>query len=156
MAAAKEVYERSIVLMEQQLAEDPTNPNRRLLLFYPMWRRGLTHRILGNPVGAAADVRRAQALCDGLSPRDGLDAWEFGCCHALLASLAGAAGSEVPAAEGKAEADKAMEWLGQAVDMGIRNVNELRLETALDPLRSRVDFKLLSDDLSFPFRPFAP
>ena len=112
-----------------------------------MRRRGLTLRDLGDPAGAAADVRRALRLCDGLPPRSGRDLFETACCHAALAGLAGRAGSGVSAAEGEAEAARAMEWLGRAVANGYRNTNQLRIESALDPLRDRADFKKLMAEL---------
>ena len=40
-----------------------------------------------------------------------------------------------------------MEWLGRAVANGYRNANELRIESALDPLRDRPDFKKLMAEL---------
>ena len=40
-----------------------------------------------------------------------------------------------------------MEWLGRAVANGYRNTNELRIESALDPLRNRPDFKKLMAEL---------
>ena len=54
------------------------------------------------------------------------------------------------------EAAMAIEWLRQAVAAGYRNANELRIESALDVLRSREDFQLLMSDVVFPSEPFAP
>ncbi len=109
----------------------------------------MTLRELGESAGAAADVRRALELCDGLPPRS---AWELleieaACSHAALAGLAGLAGSGVSAAEGEQEAAKAMEWLRRSVATGFRNANLLRIESALDPLRDRADFKKLMAEL---------
>jgi hypothetical protein len=73
----------------------------------------------------------------------------------MLGSLAGHAGSGVSAAEGHDEAGKSMEWLRRAVAMGYRNRIEVRLESALDPLRGRGDFKLLMMDVAFPAEPIA-
>jgi hypothetical protein len=73
----------------------------------------------------------------------------------MLAGLAGSAGSGVSAAVGEEEAGKSMEWLRQAIARGYRNKIQLRLESALDPLRSRDDFKLLMLDLAMPANPFA-
>ncbi len=120
-----------------------------------MRRRGLALRDLGDTAGAAADTRRALKLCDGILPRFGWDLFETACCHAALAGLAGRAGSGVSAAEGEDEAARAIHWLGRAVAMGYRNANELRIESALDSLRSRDDFRLIMMDLSFPAEPFA-
>jgi hypothetical protein len=69
------------------------------------------------------------------------------CCHAALAGLAGRAGSGVWAAEGEDAAARAMEWLPKAVANGYRNTNELRIKSALDPLRDRADFKKLMAEL---------
>ena len=40
-----------------------------------------------------------------------------------------------------------MEWLHRAVAMGYRNANEIRIESALDPLRKREDFKKLLEEV---------
>ncbi len=40
-----------------------------------------------------------------------------------------------------------MEWLGRAVAVDYRNANQMRLESALDPLRDRADFKKLIAEL---------
>lgn len=131
------------------------NREHRYVLVCAMWRRGLALRDLGDPAGAAADVRRALGLCDGLLPRSALDLFETACCHAALAGVAGRAGSLVSAAEGEAAAAKAMDYLGRMVAVGYRNANEIRIESALDPHRNRPDFQLLMSDVVFPTEPFA-
>jgi hypothetical protein len=113
-----------------------------------MRRLGEILRDLGDSTGAVAEVRQALTLCQGLPPRSGYE-FETACCHAALAGLAGRA------AWGEAEAASAMEWLQLAVAMGYRNANELRIESALDPLRSRRDFQLLMMDVALPADPFA-
>jgi hypothetical protein len=117
--------------------------------------RGLTRGELGDPAGAADDARRAIGLSEGLSPSL-WNLFQTACCHAALAGLAGRAGSGVSAAEGSEEATRAMGWLRRAVGVGYRNANEVRIESALDPLRSRDDFRLIIMDLAFPAEPFAP
>jgi hypothetical protein len=108
-------------------------------------RRGLTLSDLGDLAGAAANIRRALGLCEGPPPQSFWDLFEIemASCHAALAGLAGRTGSGVSAAEGEAEAARAMEWLGRAVAKGYRNTNQLRIESALDPLRDRPEFKKL-------------
>jgi hypothetical protein len=118
-------------------------------------RRGLILRDLGDPAGAAADARRSLALCDRPGPRSIEEVFETACCHAMLGSLAGRAGSGVTAAEGEEEAAKSMERLRRAVAMGYRNRIELGLESALDSLRLRDDFQLLFRDMAMPADPFA-
>ena len=72
------------------------------------------------------------------------------CGHSQLACIATLPGSGMTAAEGQAEADRAMRWLHQAVAAGYRNAALLQRDYYLDPLRSRSDFQLLMMDLWFP------
>lgn len=137
------------------VAEAPKSPRYRSRLAGSLRRRGLLRRASGDLAGAAADTRRALAVCDGLSSRAGEDWFEAACCHAVLAGLAGRDGSGVSADEAVTEADRAMDLLRKAVDTDFRNVVGFRTETALDPLRDRDDFRLLIMDVAFPAAPFA-
>ncbi len=67
--------------------------------------------------------------------------------HAVFSSLAGRAGSGVEQAEAANNADLAMRCLSRAVAVGYGNVNHIRIESALDPLRERADFKKLVAEL---------
>ena len=49
-----------------------------------------------------------------------------------------------------------MATLRRAVAAGYRNVLILRADPDLDPLRSRLDFRMLLLDAAFPDDPFAP
>ena len=121
----------------------PDAPNYRSHLAGTLRRRGLARRALGDTAGASADARWALALLDAL-PSCAANAWyETACCHAVLAGPS------------TAEADRAMDLLRRAVAMGFRDVHDLRTESALEPLRSRDDFRLLMMDLAFPTDPFA-
>ena len=146
-AEARGYYEKAIAVEEPQVREEPTIKVHRYDLACLMRRRGLTLVHLGDPAGAAADIRRALQFFDGLpSPSPG-GLFEKACCHAALASLVGRQGSGVSAGEGEEAAAKAMECLGRAVADGYRNANEFRVESALDPLRGRTDFKRLLTEL---------
>jgi tetratricopeptide (TPR) repeat protein len=155
-AEAKHLYEMATSLTESLFHENPKDADRRNDLVELIRRRAMTLRDLGDPNGAAAEVRRALQLAEGLPPGTVTYLFETACCHALLASLAGRAESGVAIAEGRTAADRAIECLRQAVELGYRNANELRIESALDSLRSRDDFRLLMLDVSFPTDPFAP
>jgi hypothetical protein len=61
----------------------------------------------------------------------------------------------VSADEAKIEAARTIEPLLRAVAAGYRNANEIRIESALDLLRGRGDFKLMMMDLAMPAEPFA-
>ena len=146
-AEAKSYFDRAIALQEQGFKKEPALPWSGYGIVYSKWRRGLTLRDLGDPAGAAADARQALSLCDGALPQSGTHSFETACCHATLASLAGRAGSGVSPVEGEQEAARAMEWLGRAIANGFHNTNQLHIESALDSLRDRPDFKKLIAEL---------
>jgi serine/threonine-protein kinase len=154
-AEARSEYERAIALLEQPVQQNSASAWHRYMFACALRRRGLILRDLGDLVGAGADARRALALYGGPGPRSVEEVLDTACCHAMLGSLAGRAASGVAAAEGEEEAAKSIEWLRPAVAVGFRNRIELRLESALDPLRSRDDFKLLFRDMAMPAEPFA-
>ena len=147
---------RKAEAMHESLAKDqPNAPVSPSGLADELSRIGLALRDLGDAAGAAAAVRRAIGRFEGLPSPESSDLYAFACARATLAALAGQAGSGVLAAEGRAEADKAMALLRKAVDEGYRNPGAYRTESALNPLRGRDDFRLLTMDLAFPFDPFA-
>jgi tetratricopeptide (TPR) repeat protein len=146
-AEAKGFYDRAIALQELRMQKDQTGDWHRFGLVGSLRRRGLCLRQLGDLAGATADTRRAVKLSDVQQPFSGYLLFETACCHAVLAGLAGRAGSGVSAAEGEEAANRAMEWLQRAVANGYRNSNQLRIESALDSLRNRPDFKKLMAEL---------
>ena len=73
----------------------------------------------------------------------------------MLAGLSRRAGSGVSGAEREEQAGRSMEWLRRAAALGYGNRNHLQIESALDPLRSRDDLRLLMMDLAMPAEPFA-
>jgi eukaryotic-like serine/threonine-protein kinase len=117
--------------------------------------RGRVRQKDGDLVGASADWRRAATVLAELPDLDGQYILSFAGCHALLSSIAGRPGTGVSAGDREPEAEMAMTLLRRAIQMGCRDVDRYRTETALDPLRSRPDFRLLMLDLTFPAEPFA-
>jgi serine/threonine-protein kinase len=73
----------------------------------------------------------------------------------LLGGVAGAPGSGLSAAQGRAELDRAVHTLRRAVAAGYRSVAWIRRDPDLDSLRSRPEFQLLMLDLDFPDDPLA-
>jgi tetratricopeptide (TPR) repeat protein len=153
-AEARNDYERAIALFEQAVQQNPAGAWHRYMLAGALRRRGLILRDLGDPARAAADARRALALCDGPGPRSVEDLFGRACCHAMLAGLAGRAGSGVSAADGEEEAGKSMELLRRAVALGYRSLDAFRKEDAFALLRNRDDFRQLMMDLAMPAEPF--
>jgi tetratricopeptide (TPR) repeat protein len=154
-AEARKEYDRAIELFEQLDRDNPEVTLHSSLLARSLRGRSLARRELADVAGAAADTRRALKIWDSLASRSGLDWYDMACCHAALGGLVGRAGSGVSAAEGEEAAAKAMDCLRRAVAMGYRNANAIRIEPALDTLRSREDFKLLMRDVAFPTEPLA-
>jgi hypothetical protein len=95
------------------------------------------------------------AILERLSILDPVDFYNLACGHAQLAGIATLPGSGMTAAEGRTEAERAMQWLGRAIAAGYRNVALMRKDPDLKPLLSRLDFQLLMMDLAFPSEPFA-
>jgi eukaryotic-like serine/threonine-protein kinase len=85
----------------------------------------------------------------------GLDLYATACCYGALAGLAGQVESGVSASEAARGADRAMDFLARSVAVGIRNADEFRIGSALDPIRSRNNARLLMMDVAFPPDPFA-
>jgi tetratricopeptide (TPR) repeat protein len=124
---------------------------------------GATHLRLGqvrcdlkDVAGAASAWKRACAHLDALKSSSAEQTFCRACCHAALAGLAGRPGSGLSAAEGEEHAERSIGLLRQAVSMGYRNRDDYRIESALDLLRNRHDFRALMMDLAFPVEPFAP
>ena len=86
-------------------------------------------------------------------PRPG-NIYDLACSQSLLSGVASDAGSGLTAADGQAEADKAMESLRRAVAAGWNRRAHMRADTDLDPVRYRPDFRACMMDLVFPTKPF--
>ena len=126
----------------------------RRYLGYCLRRLALTKIAAGEIAEAEADARRSARLYGDLDSRSGQDWYEQACARATLVGLAGREGSGIPESEAAPEADRAMEALSRAIEVGFRGTDKMRDEKALDSLRSRFDFQVLMLDLSLPADPF--
>ncbi len=151
---ARQGYEKAIAIREKLVKANPALTMYRSHLAYSVRRLGLTRMAGGDAAGAVADARRSIALYEGLPSRTAEEWYELACCRAALAAAAGREQAGISAGDGESEADKAMALLQQAVAQGYRNVGVMTRESALDPLRTRPDFRLLMLDLCFPGEPF--
>ncbi len=154
-AEALDSYGRAIAIGERLMEDDPKNGKYRDEQAAYLVGRGQARRGLGDIAGAAAEIRRALLIFDGLPTPTGEDWFSTALCHAALAGLAGRDGSGVSADLGRAEADQATALLKKAVGMGYREASAFLTKSALDPLRNRPDFWMLMMDLAFPTHPFA-
>jgi eukaryotic-like serine/threonine-protein kinase len=155
LSEALELCGHAIGIREALVKQNPKTPGYRAGLAENVLNRGLTRRALGDLAGAMADGRRAILLFSALKTRSG-ELWFLTACgHSALAGLAGRAGSGVPSAERASQADAAIAFLQKAAGLGYRSPDAYRTEDALDPIRSRDEFRLLMLDLSFPTNAFA-
>ncbi len=154
-AEAREQCEQALTILRDLYRVDPGSTENRDRLAECYLVRGLIHRALNDPAGAAADARRAVELYDSRPSRSGERWFLSACAHAALAGLADRDVSGVSAVEATSEAETAVALLHKAVGVGYRNPDAYRTEDALDPLRGRADFQQLLMDLAFPAEPFA-
>jgi eukaryotic-like serine/threonine-protein kinase len=153
-AEALAAVERAIAITQKLADADPNVTSWQRDLAVNLGFVGGVHLKAGRTADAVASTHRAVAILRRLPSRTPRDLYNLACCQGELAGLAAAPGSGMTAAEGRAEADQAMEWLRQAVAAGYHNVALMRRDTSLDLLRSRLDFQLLMMDLEFPDDPY--
>jgi serine/threonine-protein kinase len=154
-AEARARCERAVALRNVLVGDHPDVPRYRAELAESFLRFGQVRRADGDLVGAMADWRRAVALYETVPRLDRESVFLHAGCRASLSTLAGLPGTGFSAGEGESEADRAMALLKEAAAMGYRNPDYYHIESALDPLRGRDDFRLLMLDLAFPAEPFA-
>ena len=109
--------------------------------------------------GRAADAivlyRQSIAELERLEKPTPLKLYDAACCRSLIAGAATEPGSGLTAAEGRAEAERAVEGVRRAIDAGYTELSWIRTgDPDLKPIRSRPDFQLLMMDLAFPTDPF--
>ncbi|HVC93200.1 MAG TPA: tetratricopeptide repeat-containing protein kinase family protein, partial [Pirellulales bacterium] len=96
----------------------------------------------------AAGCRATVEMWEGLKGDDAGSLYNAACFRAVTAAVIRAGDqSEGAANDAAAEADRAMEWLKQAVAAGFKNVNHMKQDTDLEALRTREDFKQLIAEL---------
>jgi serine/threonine protein kinase len=111
---------------------------------------------LGRPAEAAATFREAIGNYEAIPEpsRSASARFNLACGHSQLSGVLAGSSAEGDT-EARAEADRAMASLRDAVAHGYRHLPTLRIDPDLNVIRPRPDFQLLLLDLSFPTQPFA-
>jgi serine/threonine-protein kinase len=153
---ARGCFERAQAIRQKRLEADPHDEPSLAFCADSLRRIGTTFFAAGRPADAVAYCRRSIALLNGLKQPRALDLYDEACCHSLIAGAAKLAGSGVSAAEGLAEADRAVAGVRQAFEAGYGNLVWVQTgDPDLNPIRSRPDFQALMMDRSMPVEPFA-
>ncbi len=152
-ADSLENYNQAIELSEPVVRKHPDMTSYQLYHAYALQGRGCLRVDMGDPTGAADDVRSALDFWEDQPGRDGEGWFSTACCHATLSVLAGREGTDIPATEAAVEAKRAMDALRKAVELGYVNPQNYRTETALASLRETDEFKTLLKDIAMPEGP---
>ena len=156
-AQALPVFEASLAIIDRLSKAQPAMAaHLETYLVSALKGIGATQQSAGRIADAAASWRRAVAADEKLRTADLFTLASLAGCHARLGGIAGTPGSGLTAADGAAELDTAMAVLRRAVAAGYRQVDAMKRDPDLDPLRGRADFQSLMMDLAFPSNPFAP
>jgi len=131
-------------------------PSQQAYLTKGLRRRGIVLQKCGRPAEAVSAFREAITVLERLASPRAFEIYTVACNRSLLSGVACDAGSGLTAADARAEADEAIKSLQRAAAAGLREAARMRVDTDLDPIRSRPDFQLLIMDLAFPADPFAP
>ncbi len=146
-AEALAALEKARAIQRRLVETTPANGEYRGELAGTLFEIADLHEKAGKHVEFLAGLREVIALLEGMTAPMRGDLYDLGCAHARLAALAGKTDSGVSAAEGRTEADRAMDALHRAVAAGYRNARKLREDTDLDALRGRADFQQLLEEL---------
>ncbi len=156
LAEARANCDRAIAARELAIKAFPQVLQYRTRMGECRLRSGQLRVAAGDLPGAVADWRAAMASYEALPARDrqGEPAMFEAGCHAMLASVADRTGSGIAGPERSSEEEAAMVILRRIIAGGYHD-SQLIIESSLDPLRSRPDFRLLMMDVAFPANPFA-
>ncbi len=137
---ARRSNERAIRHMEAALATDPESNLHRYLSLRTASALAQIQAREGDSRAVDASARRIEDL-----PRSPIDHYNAACFLSL--TLSAVRGSKLPEAErtelARSLAERSMAQLTKAINNGYRNLDLIRKDSDLDPLRTREDFKPL-------------
>jgi eukaryotic-like serine/threonine-protein kinase len=140
-AEALKLREETLALRKAKLG--PDHPDTLAIM------AGVAKSLVAVHRGAEAlpVIREATARCEKLKRTDPVSLYNAACFRAVTATVLRAADRSASAAhEADAEADRAIDWLKQAVAAGYKDAASMKQNSDLDSLRGREDFtKLLAN-----------
>src|SRR5262249_26032485 len=144
---AYESQQRALVIRKRLADASPKVAEYQQFLASSIAGLGILEQREGRAADAVVSFRTAIATLERLQTPTPPQQYNLACYYALLAGVALEAGSGISAGEAKPIADKAMDTLRRAVTAGYRNVAHMKVDTDLDTLRCRDDFKKLKAEL---------
>jgi serine/threonine-protein kinase len=154
---AIEPLERAGALFERLLADHPDFAGYAEDLAYAELNIANAQKDLGKKAEARRALEHAAELLERGSTIPAI--YNLACVKSRLSELAPSdpAGRTQGAGAGReAHAERAIAALRRAVASGFRELDLIRTDPDLDPLRARQDFQMLLLDLALPNEPFAP
>jgi tetratricopeptide (TPR) repeat protein len=155
LSGAKAKYKQMLATVSRLAEAHPAHPTYRSRWADGTRRLGTVLLAEGRPAKAIVHFGQSLAELDRLEKPTPVDFYDMACCRSLISQAASEAGSGLTAAQGVAEAERAVAGLRRAFDAGYSNLTWARKgDPDLKPIRSRRDFQMLILDLTFPAQPF--
>jgi tetratricopeptide (TPR) repeat protein len=145
-------------IIEGQIRDHPNQVEYVELLPEALGVLGKLYRESGRTAEAMRAYRRAREVLEALTHVNSDGLYNLAGVRAQCAVLPDEAGAGRPAGDRPAALDGAIEAMRRAIDDGFQDLDRLRRDTNLDPLRSRADFRSLETrlmDARFPADPLS-
>jgi eukaryotic-like serine/threonine-protein kinase len=152
---ARASFEAALLIRRKMIESDPSTPSDRSNLADTFRHRGIAMWKCGRPADAVRDFRQSITILRELTVPTAGDYYNMARAQSLISGAAAEAGSGLSAAEVRAATEAAMTTLHRAIAAGWQDFGLMRVDTELDPIRVRDDFRLLLMDLAMPAGPFA-
>jgi serine/threonine-protein kinase len=156
-AVALASYDRARAILQKLVDANPMLTLFQIRLAMNHTYAGLARQRNGRAAEAADELRRAVAIQERLTDvqPDGYNLYNLACYRSLLSGIAAQPGSGMTGSDARRLGAQAVEALRRAVAAGLQDLDYMRRDSDLDPLRSLSDFRLLLMDVAMPDDPFA-
>jgi eukaryotic-like serine/threonine-protein kinase len=150
-----EWFGKALAIHRKMIEASPSTSSYRSSLAETLRCRGIELQRCGRAADAVRDFRQSITILRELTEPTAGDYYNMARAQSLISGAAAEAGSGLSAAEVRAATEAAMTTLHRAIAAGWQDFGLMRVDTELDPIRDRDDFRLLLMDLAMPVDPFA-
>jgi serine/threonine-protein kinase len=152
-AEAEQSARTSIELYEGLSREVPSNSNLRYRTALSRSFLGRAQLLAGKHVEALVTLRNALKILE--TSEDPIHKYATACSLALASTIRDPAEGPAGADRRRRDADRAVNSIRRAIELGWAGVSDLKTDLDVASLRGRADFQAILMDLSFPADPFA-